>query len=105
MGNRDLAASFREGNFHYRLPLTPGRYTVELTFVEPKAAAGTRRFSVLANGRAALSNFDVAEAAGGALIEIRRRFDVSAGPDGLDLHFQPVSGNAIVSAVEVTPRS
>lgn len=104
-GNRDLAASFREGDFHYRLPLAPGRFTVELTFVEPKPAAGTRRFNVLANGQTELSNFDVAGAAGGALIEVRRRFEVSAGAEGLDLHFQPVAGNAIVSAVEVTPRS
>ena len=102
-GNRDLAASFREGDFHYRLPVSPGRYAVVLTFVEPKAAPGERRFSVMANGQPMLTNFDVAKIAGGPLIEVKRRFEVTAGSPGLNLQFQPIAGNAIVSAVEVTP--
>jgi hypothetical protein len=46
----DAASSYRQGRFTYAIPLTPGRYSVRLTFVEPKLAAGERRFDVLANG-------------------------------------------------------
>jgi beta-galactosidase len=100
--NRDIAATFREGDFHYRLPLEQGGYTVTLTFVEPKEAAD-RSFNVLANGQRALQAFDVMPAAGGRLIEVRRSFEVTIGEEGLDLHFQPITGNAIVSGVEVVP--
>jgi len=101
--NRDLAATFREGDFHYLLPVPPGRYSVTLTFVEPKVAPGPRRFNVLADGKPLLSNFDVAEAAGGPLVALSRTFEVTVGANGLDLHFQPQEGRAIVSAVEVAP--
>jgi beta-galactosidase len=100
--NRDIAATFREGDFHYRLPLEQGGYRVTLTFVEPKEAV-ERSFDVLANGQAVLRAFDVAAAAGGRLTEVRRSFEVTIGEDGLDLHFQPITGNAIVSGVEVVP--
>jgi beta-galactosidase len=100
--NRDIAATFREGDFHYRLPLEQGGYTVTLTFVEPKEAAD-RSFNVLANGQLALQAFDVTAAAGGHLTEVRRSFEVTVGEEGLDLHFQPITGNGIVSGVEVVP--
>ena len=102
--NRDLAASYREGDFHYRLPLPSGRYTVVLTFVEPKAAPGARVFDVLANDQPALQKVDIAAIAGGPLTEVRRSFETAVEQDGLDLHFRPVAGKAIVSAIEVVRR-
>ncbi|MGX7896990.1 glycoside hydrolase family 2 TIM barrel-domain containing protein [Tsuneonella sp. HG222] len=100
--SRDTVATFREGDFYYRLPLARGRYTVVLTFVEPKAAGDTpRTFDVIANGRPLLEGFDIARAAGGALTEVKRNFRVTVGNSGLDLHFRPRAGSAIVSTVEV----
>ena len=101
--NRNVAASFREGDFHYRLPLEAGRYKVELTFLEPEKPAGARSFNVSANGAPLLQALDVAQAAGGKLTELRRNFETVVGARGLDLHFQPGTGPAIVSAIEVTP--
>jgi beta-galactosidase len=60
----DLVATFREGDFRYRIPVENGRYAVSLTFVEPSAAAGERQFDVIANGVPALVAFDVAATAG-----------------------------------------
>lgn len=99
--SRDTTATFREGDFHYQLPLTPGRYTVVLTFVEPKPVGSpARTFDVVANGRALLESFNVAGAAGGPLREVKRSFQLNVGSSGLDLHFRPKAGSAIVSTVE-----
>ena len=39
-------------------------------------------------------------AAGGPLTEVKQRFEIQAGETGLDLHFRPRAGSAIVSTVE-----
>jgi beta-galactosidase len=36
-----IAATYREGAFHYRMPVGPGRYRVSLTFIEPSARPGS----------------------------------------------------------------
>lgn len=97
----DVAASYRKGNFSYRVPLDDGRYTVTLTFVEPGAAQGERVFDVLANGKPVLRALDIAKAAGAPLTALRRSFPVAVRGGVLTLAFRPVKGEAIVSAVEI----
>jgi len=97
----DLVATFREGDFRYRVPLPRGRYTVTLTFVEPAAAPGERLFDVIASGVPALAAFDVAATAGAPLTAVTRTFPTIVENGTLDLQFRPMKGKAIVSAVEV----
>ncbi len=99
--DRDLIATFREGQFRYRVPLANGPYRVALTFVEPTAAAGDHVFDVVANGRAVIEKLDIAAAAGGALTTVTRRFDATVMDDTLVLEFRPTRGRAIVSAIEI----
>lgn len=100
-GTQDSAvvATYREGDFHYRVPLENGRYRVTLTFVEPSAQPVERRFDVLANGKVALGNLDLAKTA--ARTAVQRSFSVSARNGQIDLHFRPRAGKAIVSAIEI----
>jgi beta-galactosidase len=97
----DILATFREGDFRYRLPLEDGRYTVTLSFVEPTKAAGERQFDVLANGARKVARLDVAASAGAPLTAVKRTFPVQVRGGSLELHFRPVKGEAIVSAVEI----
>jgi beta-galactosidase len=99
--DRDLVASYRAGDFRYRLPVPRGTYRVTLTFAEPSLPAGQRLFDVTANGKTMLQAVDVAALAGAPLTAIARTFTVAAGDAGLDLGFVSRKGEAIVSAVEV----
>jgi beta-galactosidase len=99
-----LYDSFREGDFSYHLPVPAGSYKVALKFVEPSASgAGQRVFDVIANGKTVLPSFDVFAAAGGKLKGVDRTFDVDAAHGVINIRFQPVRGEAIVSALSVTP--
>ncbi|WP_442678804.1 glycoside hydrolase family 2 TIM barrel-domain containing protein [Sphingomonas sp. ASY06-1R] len=98
-----VAETYREGRFGYRVPLPNGRYTVDLTFVEPSLAAGARQFDVTANGKRVVAGLDIAAAAGGPLKALTRRIAVQVTDGTLDLRFVPVRGDAIVSAIEITP--
>ncbi|WP_232469114.1 glycoside hydrolase family 2 TIM barrel-domain containing protein [Croceicoccus marinus] len=100
---RGVVASFRQGDFSYRIPAASGRYRVTLTFVEPDQPSGARLFDVAANGRTVLSSYDVAARAGGTLSAVSESFDVEVPGDMLELEFSPVAGEAIVSSVEVVP--
>lgn len=97
----DVATTFREGAFRYRIPLADGAYTVTLTFMEPKAKPGERRFDVLAGGKAVVRDLDVVAAAGAPLTAVTRSFPVTVGGGALDLEFKLKVGQAIVSSVEV----
>jgi beta-galactosidase len=97
----DLIATYREGAFHYRIPVENGGYKVTLTFVEPMAKVGERQFDVLTNGAAKLLQFDVAQAAGAPLKAVSRNFEADARDGILDIEFRPGKGQAIVSAIEV----
>jgi beta-galactosidase len=76
---------------------------VSLTFVEPKLASGERRFDVVANGARVLGDLDISAQAGGPLKALNKTFETSAGDQGLALEFSPTKGEAIVSAIEITP--
>ena len=94
-----IVATYREGDFHYRVPLDNGRYRVTLTFVEPSAQAGERQFDVLANGKAVIDTIDLAKVA--ARTALQRSFAVMVRNGQIDLHFRPRVGKAIVSAIEI----
>lgn len=101
--DREIAATFREGTFGYRVPLTDGRYVVTLTFVEPSAPPGARRFDVVAGGKRVIAGLDIAASAGAPMTAVTRQIKVRVRGGQLDLHFVPTAGQAIVSAVEITP--
>jgi beta-galactosidase len=50
-----------------------------------------------------LSELDVAAQAGGPLKVLTRTFEASVADQGLTLAFNPTQGEAIVSAIEITP--
>ncbi|WP_031440494.1 glycoside hydrolase family 2 [Sphingomonas sp. FUKUSWIS1] len=97
-----VAETYREGRFSYRVPLANGRYTVELSFVEPALAAGARQFDVVANGKRAIAALDIAAVAGAPLTRVTRRIVVGVTDGMLDLKFVPIKGDAIVSGIEIT---
>jgi beta-galactosidase len=50
-----------------------------------------------------LARFDVFAAAGGVLTAVDRSFEASCGDDGLLIEFRPATGDALVSAISITP--
>jgi beta-galactosidase len=99
-----LYDSFREGAFSYRVPLPNGRYRVLLKFQEPAPiTAGERVFDVTANDVVQLREFDILKAAGGRLKGVDRVFDAGVDNGELVLAFRPRRGNALVSALSITP--
>jgi beta-galactosidase len=101
--DRDLLATYREGDFRYHVPTGNGRYIVTLEFIEPGPTGDRRLFNVLANGQRVLNGMDVLAAAGHPLTAVERSFEISVTNGALDLHFEPVQGAALVSAIVVTP--
>lgn len=100
-----LYGSFREGTFSYRIPVPDGRYRITLRFVEPSATTpGERVFDVEVNGKAVLRSLDVFKAAGGKLTGITRSVEGTAKDGYLDIEFKPSRGQALVSALAITPR-
>ena len=111
VGNADqtLYQSERYGDFSYGIDeLEAGKtYTVRLHFAEIYLSqAGKRLFSVHANEKALLENFDVFTEAGGKNIAITREFSIEADEDGfIALHFTSLKDSAKVSAIEVSATS
>ena len=68
---------------------------------ERRAADIAANIANLAAGRPL---FNIVRAAGGPLTEVKRTFQVTVGAQGLDLHFRPQAGSAIVSTVEAIHR-
>jgi len=102
----ELYASYREGSFSYALPLPNGRWSVTLHMFEPDAEkAATRSFDVIANGSTALSGFNTAKAAGGALKAVTRIFPVEVRNGKLALQFNAARGDALVSAITIVPEA
>lgn len=97
-----LHDGYREGRFTYSVPLPDGRWRVTVTSFEPDhGASGARAFAIRANGRTAVARFDPFAEAGGALREVSRQFPVTVTGGRLKLEFEPLSGAAIVSAIEI----
>lgn len=99
-----LYDSYRAGDFSYRIPLPNGQYHVLLMFAEPTAiGAGERLFDVAVNGVARIENFDILAAAGGPLKGVNRALDATVTDGILTLAFRPRRGDALVSALSITP--
>jgi Malectin domain len=103
----------RWGHFSYAIPVSPGKYTITLHFVERKraernepAASGRddRTFNVFCNGRAILSNVNLTDEAGENRPLVKKIRGVEPNAQGkLLLDFVPVTRYATVSAIEVVP--
>lgn len=93
----------RIGNFHYAIPVPPGRYTVTLYFAETWfRKPGQRIFDVTCNGQTLIRRLDIFEQAGFSRVYSKTFHGLE--PDGqgkLLLAFQPEVNYASVRAVEV----
>jgi malectin (di-glucose binding ER protein) len=118
----ELYESERWGHFSYAIPVTPGKYTVILHFIEhqfssrshtssPASPAkltvdsGSRRFNVFCNGKAILQDVNLAEEVGTGAALIRKLTGLEPNAQGkLLLEFVPIENYATVSAIEVIPQ-
>ncbi len=101
-------STMRYGNFVYQFPVPDGTWTVTLKFAETSTAitgTGQRKFNVNINGQTVLSNYDIA-ADVGLRVPVDKTFEATAsGTNGVRVQFTTVLRNAIVSAIEVVPKS
>lgn len=102
-GDPRFRGGYREGRFGYSIPLPDGRWRVKLLFLEPRESGKRRSFDVTVNGKRVLRAFDPAIAAGGPLKTVERCFVAEAQSNRLALGFIPVSGDAVLSAIEIRP--
>ncbi|MFV3126385.1 glycoside hydrolase family 2 TIM barrel-domain containing protein [Niveispirillum sp. KHB5.9] len=106
-GTTDQTAyeAYREGTFTYSLSVPDGAYRVTVHSFEPNADAkpGARTFDVLAEGKVGLKALDPVKTAGSPWAAVKRDFTVTVRDGKLDLAFQPRTGNALVSGIEVVP--
>ena len=106
----------RWGHFSYAIPVTPGKYTVTLHFIEHHgdisardsgslaASDSDRVFNVFCNGKTILSNLHIRELAGENQPLVRTIKGLEPNAQGkLLLEFVPVTHYATVTAIEVTP--
>ena len=99
-----LFNSRRFGDFSYSLPIANGTYRVKLLLMDPSfSSSGRRKFDVFAEKQLKLNDFDIAAAAGGMNIAITKSFNTTVSDGRLNLWFDSVLQNAIISAIEVTP--
>ena len=101
-----LWATYHAGSaFSFSRPVANGHYAVFLGFAEPVegAAVGSRVFDVSAEGRPVLDDYDVVNDATAARRQTVREFDVTVADGSLDLRFQGVVGDAVVSYIAAMP--
>ncbi|PSR56768.1 hypothetical protein AHMF7605_26365 [Adhaeribacter arboris] len=92
------------GSFQYVIPVNKGTYLVRLHFAEIYyKTAGQRKFNVTAEGTSWLNNYDIYQAAGGALKAIVVTKNITVTDGTLDLNFVSTVDKACVSAIEVLP--
>ena len=101
----------RWGHFSYAIPVTPGKYTVTLHFIEHHGAASVRVvsgmeseervFNVFCNGKTVLSNLNIVDEVGENRPLVRKIKGLEPNAQGkLLLEFVPVTGYATVTAIE-----
>ena len=104
----------REGEFEYDIPLKQGAYELHLHFAEIVAREnlgsgpeGLRRFSVYANNRLLLNDFDITlDSPGADTADVRVFTGISPDPNGrLHLRFTPIMGKPILAGIELLPNS
>ena len=109
----------RWGHFSYAIPVTPGKYTVILHFIQrsanhdkdlglgssPDPRSQRRVFSVFCNGKELLRNLNILEESGENQPLVRKIAGVEPNAQGkLLLEFVPTSRYATVTAIEVLPQ-
>ena len=110
----ELYETERWGHFSYAIPVTPGKYTLRLYFVErgrardestqPPGRNGDRVFDVFCNGEAIVQRLDITKEAGTNQPLMRKVTGLEPNAQGkLMLEFSPVNQYATVSAIEVVP--
>jgi hypothetical protein len=106
VGTKDAALyqSERYGNFSYTIPVANGDYVVVLKFAEIDGTqVGQRVFNVVMEGVKVISKLDVmARVGANKAYNLTKAVHVSDGV--LNISFQPVIGNATVSAIRVLQR-
>ena len=116
----ELYETARWGHFSYAIPVTPGKYTVALHFIErhqdaagrqqsmtgeAEPDASSRSFNVFCNGKAIISDLDVLEQAGDNRPLVRKITGLEPNAQGkLLLEFVPLHGYATVTAIEIMPQ-
>lgn len=107
----------RWGHFSYAIPVTPGKYTVTLHFIEHHAAPGAevpqsngsepsqeRVFNVFCNGKTILSKLNILDEVGANRPLVRKIKGLEPNAQGILLfEFVPVTRYATVSAIEIVP--
>jgi hypothetical protein len=108
----------RWGHFSYAIPVTPGKYTVTLHFIEHHAAPANaeipqsngsggsqdRVFNVFCNGKTILAKLNIQDEVGENRPLVRKIRGLEPNAQGiLLLEFVPVTRYATVSAIEVVP--
>jgi len=117
----ELYETERWGHFSYAIPVTPGKYTLTLHFIEhglhtagqaefaglhpeKAAAVAARVFDVYCNGRAVVSHLNIADQVGSNQPLVRKIAGLEPNAQGkLLLEFVPLRQYATVSAIEVVP--
>jgi hypothetical protein len=90
-------------SFAYNIPVPNGIYLINITMVEPnKTGAGQRVFTVAANGQTS-APIDLYAITGAINIPYVFPMEALVGAGFLRLQFQATAGNAVVSAISITP--
>jgi hypothetical protein len=112
----ELFESERWGNFSYAIPVSPGRYSVNLYFAVRRGESEPTRptsgqlpvaqvFNVFCNGKTLLQNFDLSKEARQTDVVIRKAVDLEPNAQGkLFFSFVPVDGYAKLTGIEVLPQ-
>ena len=112
----DLYRGERFGNLSYVVPVTEGRYTVNLYFAETwfgpgkdggGPGTGSRVFDILCNGVAVRRDFDIFSVAGGADRALTVRIpNVTPNHQGkVVVSLVPAANYALINAIEVVPET
>jgi hypothetical protein len=100
--------------FSYDIPVQPGAYELRLYFADPlrespllkdgEDSENVRRFTIHANGRALVEQFDAVSDEGNANVDVRAFKDIAPAADGkVHLEFFPEPHRPFVNAIELTP--
>jgi hypothetical protein len=114
----ELYETERWGHFSYAVPVTPGKYTVTLHFIErgphtqghegseakSQDPANARIFDVFCNAKAVIRHLNIGEEVGMNSALVRKVTGLEPNAQGkLLLDFVPLAQYATVSAIEVVP--
>jgi glutamine amidotransferase PdxT len=97
---------WNNGTLSYQFNVVNGTYTVNLKFAETYfKSAGQRVFGVTINGAAALTNFDIVAAAGGANRAIDKATTVTVTGGVISIQIKSTVDDPQVNAIEILPQA